>query len=149
MRTEKVLWSFALACAVFLLFAPFTPRTMWYSADTERPGGTSSVRHSAGWEWVVPLCGIAAIVGLTTGIRTRRLVTIPVLGAGAASIAFVVAAVAAGGHWIDGMRGALALGAFRTSPAPGAPYFAVVATVGAGYALVLAIGWLKPADADW
>lgn len=143
MRTENVVAVLAVACAFVLLFAPFTGRTTWVSADPRETGGTGGIRHSAGWDYVAPMCGLIAIAGVVAGWFARPRVVIPLAGAIAAAIAFTVIAVAAAGHWLDGITGRLDLRGFTTHPAPGAPFFAVVAILGAGYAIALAIGWLR------
>ena len=146
MRMERVLRVFALVCAVLLFFAPVSGRTTWISAEPRETGGTGSIRHSAGWDWVAPLCGVVAIVGLAVGAVARPRVAGPVLGAAVATVALAGAAAAAWGHWRDAASGALDLRGFTTHPAPAAPAFALIAALGALCALVLALGWLKPGD---
>ena len=146
MRTEKVLWQFAVVCAVLLLFAPLAPRTTWSADDAAPRGNPSSIRDAAGWDMVAPLAGIVAIVGLVTGFLTRPRVVVPVIGAAVATIAFAVTARAAGEYWLDLLRGAPFMPDFTTYPAPGPPFFAVIATAATGFALVLTISWLKPGE---
>ena len=55
----------AMASAILLLIAPMTPRTSW----THAYGGGET--HSAGWDWVALLSGIAAIVALAIGGRSQ------------------------------------------------------------------------------
>ena len=149
MRTENVLWQCTLVCAFLLLCAPFTPRTTW-SADAAAPrGNPSSIRDAAGWDMVAPLAGIVAIVGLVAGVLTRPRVVVPVVGAAVATIAFAVTARAAGQYWLDLLRGAPFMPDFTTQPAPGPPFFAIIATVATGFALVLTVSWLHPADDEW
>ncbi|HET7093689.1 MAG TPA: hypothetical protein VFI22_09435 [Thermomicrobiales bacterium] len=149
MRTEKTLWTFAAICAIALLFAPFTPRTMWLY-DGQRPEGQAfSIRDSSGWDWLVPVLGVAAIVVLFVAALLRPRVVLPTLGAVLAARAFGIAAVAAGRYWLDLTRGAAAIEDYRIVPAPGPPFFTVVAIAGAAYALALAVSWLSPGDGEW
>ena len=55
----------AMASAILLLLAPMTARTSWSHAY----GGGET--HSAGWDWVAPLSGMAAIVALALGGHSR------------------------------------------------------------------------------
>jgi hypothetical protein len=64
---ETLLWRLALACAVFLLFAPFTPRTMWLYPRSANPGAAATMRDAAGWDWLSPVCGVLALLGLAIG----------------------------------------------------------------------------------
>ena len=148
MGIEHTLRRLAIACALLLLLAPLTPRTSWVGGDGHETRGTSSMRHSAGWDWVMPVCGIAAILGLATGRRARPGGAFRVVGVAVALIAFTGAAVAAGGHWRDAAGGALDMRGFMTRPAPGALPFALVALLGAGCALALAVGWLRSAGGE-
>jgi hypothetical protein len=149
MRTEKVLWSFAIVCAVLLLFAPFTPRTTWVYDGPQPVGNPSTIRDAAGWDMVAPLSGIIAIAGLVVGVLARPRVIVPVLSTAIATIAFAMTAVAAGRYWLELGRGAGAMADFSMHSAPAPPYFAIVATVATGFALVLTVSWLEPADDEW
>jgi hypothetical protein len=149
MRTERVLWQFAVVYAVLLLFAPLTPRTTWSADETLPRGNPSSVRDAAGWDMVAPIAGVVAIVGLVAGYLSRPLVIVPVIGAAIATTAFAVAARAAGTYWLDLLRGAPFMPDFTMYPAPGPPFFAIVATVATGFALVLMVSWLKPGEDAW
>ncbi len=146
MRMEKVLWVFALACAALLFFAPFSPRTTWISENPRQTGGTGTIRHSAGWDWVAPSCGVVAVVALVGGAAARPRVAAPVFAAAIATASLAGAAAAAWGHWRDATSGTLDLDGFTTYPPPAAPAFALIAALGAGYALVLALGWLAPGN---
>lgn len=152
MRTEKVLWSCAILCAIFLLFGPLLGgRTVW----ANRGGGT--ITDAAGWDWAAPVSGIVAIAGLVAGVFTRPRVAIPVLGAAVATAAFAMAAFAAGSFWVATMQGTAQPQGFvpgRSDPyevlmSPNPQPFAVVATVATGFALVLTVSWLQPADDEW
>ncbi len=96
------------------------------------------------------LSGIVALVGLGIGAWARPRVVVPVLGAVVAAVAFAVAAYAAGSYWSAILTGMVALegGAIdsrlRMHPSPAVPVFAFLATVGAGCAFVLAVGWRRP-----
>ena len=94
-----------IAVNPFILFAPLTPRTSWVGGDSRATHGTAGMRHSAGWEWILLVCGVAAILSLATGRAARPRVAGPVFGAAAALAAFATAAAAAGGHWLDAAGG--------------------------------------------
>jgi hypothetical protein len=80
---------------------------------------------------------------LAAGRRARPGGAFPTVGAAVAIIAFTGSAAAAGGHWRDAAGGALDMRGFMTRPAPGGLPFAIVALLGAGCALALAVGWLR------
>ncbi len=149
MRTEKVLWSFAIACGVLLLFAPFTPRTTWFYDGPRPSDNPSTIRDSAGWDMVAPISGVVAIFSLVVGVLSRRRIVIPSFSAAAATIAFAVTALAAGHYWLELARGAGAMAGFVMQRAPGPPYFAIIATIATGFALVLTVSWLEPAEDEW
>jgi len=149
MKTEKVLWSFTIACAILLLLAPFTPRTTWIYDGPRPSDNPSSIRDSAGWDMAAPLSGVVAIAGLVVGVLSRRRIVIPSFCAATATIAFAVTALAAGQYWLELSRGAGTMAQFVMEPAPGPPYFAIIATVATGFALVLTVSWLEPAEDDW
>jgi hypothetical protein len=149
MSLERALWFCAIVCAVLLLFAPFTPRTTWRFDGPQPRGNPSTIRDSAGWDMVAPLSGIVAIASLVLGVLSRRRIVIPSFCAAVATIAFAVTALAAGQYWHELSRGAAAMGQFVTEPAPGPPYFAIIAAVATGVALVLTVRWLAPADNEW
>jgi hypothetical protein len=149
MKTERVLWLLAIVCAVLLLFAPFTPRTTWFYDGPDPRRNPSTIRDSAGWDMVAPLSGLVAIIGLVVGVLSRRRIVIPSFCAVVATVAFAVTALAAGQYWMELSRGAGAMAQFVMKPAPGPPYFAVIATVATGFALLLTVTWLAPATDDW
>src|SRR4051812_28024926 len=117
MRSEYVLWWFSLACAVFLMFAPFTPRTMWYYNGSSPVGNAYSYRDAAGWDALSLPCGVAALISLVVGAFLRPCVIVPVLTAAGAAAAFGLTAFAAGQYWIDLARGAAAIPDYRIDPA--------------------------------
>lgn len=152
MRTEKVLWSTTILCALFLLTAPmFGGRAVW----ANRGGGM--IRDAAGWDWLLPILGVVAIVGLVVCVFTRPRVVIPVLGAAIATAAFAVAAYSAGSFGLAIVENRVQPGGFvfgrdepyRVLAAPSPQPYTVVATVAAGFALVLAVSWLRPAEDEW
>lgn len=149
MKIERVLWIFAIICAALLLFAPFTPRTTWLFDGPQPRGNPSAIRDSAGWDMVAPLSGIVAITSLVAGVLSRRHTVIPSFCAAVATIAFAVTALAAGQYWHELSRGAAAMAQFVMEPAPGPPYFAIIAAVATGVALLLTVIWLTPADNEW
>ena len=152
MRTEKLLWSFTILCAIFLLTAPmFGGRAVW----ANRGGGT--IRDAAGWDWLLPALGVAAIVGLVVGVFTRPRVVVPVLGVAIATVALAMAAYHAGNSWLAIVQNRAQPAGFdfaRNEPfrvlmLPSPQPYTIVATVGAGFALVLTISWLRPAEDEW
>jgi hypothetical protein len=144
MRTDCFVYRVVLACAILLLSAPMTPRTSWVGLPAnEMGGGTGGMRHSAGWEWVALLCGIAALAAVVFGLWARPAPVAPSVGAAVAAVAFLAAGLAAGGHWWDGVSGRLAEWGYVTYPAPAAPFFAIVGLLGAVLALALAADWFR------
>jgi len=95
-----------------------------------------------------PISGVVAIASLVVGVLSRRRIVIPFFCA-AATIAFAATALAAGQYWLELSRGAGAMAQFVMEPAPGPPYFAIIATVATGFALVLTVSWLEPAEDEW
>jgi hypothetical protein len=104
--------------------------------------------HSAGWNWIAPLLGIAALTSLIAGRRRRRGAAAAVFSAAVASISLAVAAAAALGHWLDLMSRSLNLARWAIHPAPAVAYFAAIAIVGMAAALVLLGSWLHRGDAE-
>lgn len=144
MRTERAVFVLAIACGILLLLAPLTPRTSWVGMPINEIGsGAGGMVHSAGWEWVTTLCGIVALANLAFGRWLRPVVVASVVSAAAAAVAFLVAGLAAGGHWLDGATGALAVGRMVTYSAPAAPFFAVVAALGVTSAIPLVLSWSR------
>jgi hypothetical protein len=143
MGAQVVVLTFAIGCAVVLLFAPVSQRTIWVSGAPPNWSGPG-MRHSAGWDWVAPLCALVALGGLLGGWAMRPRVVLAALGAAVATVAFGIAAGAVGFHYRDAITGVLDEPRFVTIPPAAAPFFAVIATLGAGYALALAVGWLAP-----
>ena len=138
MRTEKIIWRLAMACALVLLLGIFP---FW---RTEWVGRGGYARDSAGWDWLAVLSGLIAIAGLAIGASVRPRVLGPVLGAAAAAVAFAVAAYAAGSYWSAVLSGMVPSEPRLTMrPSFAVPVFAALATVGAGCAVVLAISWLR------
>ncbi len=144
MRFEHVLWRIAVGCAALLLLAPLTPRTSWvYLAASESRGSAANATHSAGWDWVVPLFGIVAIVALIAGRMQHPSFTGALLGAAVGALGLAVAGAAALGHWLDLRSGALADARWAIHPAPAVGYFAGIATVGMVAALALLGHWVR------
>jgi len=145
MNAERALWRVAIACAVLLLFAPMTPRTSWTAlggGEMRSAGGGAT--HSAGWDWIAPLAGIAAAIGLFVGRGQRPRVAGTVAGAAIASLSLGIAAAL--GHWLDLMSGSLDMMGWTTSPAPAVAYFAAIAAAGMAASLILLGCWLRPGD---
>jgi hypothetical protein len=148
MRTDKVLWWFALGCAVFLLLGPLGGRTRWHN-----PGG-GTITDAAGWDWAVLIAGCAAIAGLVVGRLARPRVVVPVTAAGVAIAAFGMAAAVTGQYWMAILQGNIQPRGFdphrddpfRVIVTSGLQPFAVVATVATGLALVLAVSWRWPGE---
>jgi hypothetical protein len=147
-RIETVLWWLTVACAIVLFFVGLTGRTRWVE-DHANPNRATKVVDSAGWDWVARLAGIAAIGGLAVGRWARSRFGVAVLGAAATTAAFGWAAVVAGHYWLVLTQGTGQIEGYVMYPATGPPYVAVLATVGTGFALVLAISWLLPATERW
>lgn len=152
MRTEKILWSFTILCALFLLTAPmFGGRAVW----ANRGGGT--IRDAAGWGWLLPALAVVAIVGLVVGVFTRPRVVVPVLGAAFATAAFAMAAYHAGSSWlVKAQNRAQPVGfefgrdePYRVLMLPSPEPYTIVATVATGFAVVLTVSWLKQAEDEW
>lgn len=121
----------AMASAILLLLAPMTPRTSW----SHEYGGMT---HSAGWDWVAPLSGMAAIVALALGGRSRLRPLRSAVGAGIAALALAISAAASAGHWNDLRTGALDLDWESTTyPAPMVLPFAIIAAIGTLCSLAL------------
>jgi hypothetical protein len=142
MRTEKTLWQLAAVCAVLLLFAPLTPRTSW----SHRGGG---MRHSAGWDWIAPMSGVVALIGLGLGAVARPRVPSAVAAAALTAAAFGAATIAAAGHWGSLAIGAMGIDDWTLYPAPAVFHFAVIASAGTVLTLVLLGVWLRPGDDEW
>ncbi len=104
--------------------------------------------HSAGWDWIALLLGIAALVSLILGRRRRPGVAGAVFTATLASISLAGAAAAALGHWLDLKSGSLSLARSVIRPAPAVAYFAAIAIVGMVAALVLLGSWLHHGNAE-
>jgi hypothetical protein len=144
---ERVLWPIAVGCAALLLCAPLTPRTSWTYLPEREVGAGGGMTHSAGWEEIVLLLGIVAVVSLIVGRRRRPGVASAVFGASVASISLGVAAAAALGHWLDLMSGSLEVSRWVIHPAPAVAHFVAIAIVGMVAALVLLGSWLHCGDA--
>lgn len=151
LRTEKVLWSFALLCAISLLSAPLVGgRTVW-------AGRGGQFTEAAGWDWLVPALGAVAIAGLVAGLFLRPQKALAAIGAAVATMAFGAAAYAAGTAWIALLQGSTLLEG--SAPGNGVLYelrypsrpqpFAIIATIATGFALVLTVSWLEPAEDEW
>jgi hypothetical protein len=143
MRVEKFLWSIAVICAVLLLTAPLSGRTRWTKY------GVTRITDSAGWDWVAPVSGLAAIAGLVAGVLSRPNRIVSALAATTAAITTGVAAFATGSYWIDLMQGAADVGGYELHAPPALPYYAAIAAVAMCLALALAGLWLLRSDDDW
>ncbi len=147
MKADLVLWRVAIACGVLLLFAAMTPRTSWTALGGGEMGSAGGgATHSAGWDWIAPIAGIVAVVGLFAGRGQRPRVAGAVTGAAIASLSLGIAAAAALGHWLDLMSGSLDEMGWTTSPAPAVAYFAAIAAAGMAASLILLGCWLRPGD---
>lgn len=147
MWTERLLWWLAAICASMLLFAPLTPRTTWL--PTARSAGGSQITEGVGWLAIAALLGTAALGALVLGLRARRRASAAAAGPAVATVAFVVAAVGMGRHWLDLMNGVTSVRIqpgepWALHPAPFVPHIAAVAAVGAALALTLTVQWLRP-----
>ena len=100
------------------------------------------------------LSGLIAIAGLGIGTWARPRVMVSVLGAASAAAAFAVTAYAAGAYWVAiltdtvTLEGTTVTERWRIFPSPGVPLFMVAATVATGFAVVLAIDWLRPGETE-
>jgi hypothetical protein len=143
MRCETLLWRIAVACSALLLFTPMTGRTSWsYVGGSEMRAEGGTIIHFAGWDWIVPLAGVIAVVSLLIGRRLRPGIKRPVQCSAIASLGLSVATAAALGHWHDLIPGSLAMGRWVISPAPAVGYFAGISAVGLVASLVLLGAWL-------
>jgi len=152
MRTKNVLWWLATSCAVLLLYAPFTPRTMWL--PTGRSSGGGEITEGVGWHAITALLGAAALIALVLSLRARQRGSAAVVGAAVATIAFVVTAVGMWRHWIDLMNGVTSVdpgAGWVLHPAPVVLPFALFAAAGVGFAVLLAMqrGWWRVNCSGW
>jgi hypothetical protein len=147
MRAENVLWWFDVACAALLMFVSLSSRTTWIEdhANLER---AATIIDSAGWDWTARLAGIAAVAALVIGRWARLRPVATMLCASTATIAFGVSAVVSGQYWLDLTKGAGQVEGYVIHPATGVPYAAVIATLGTGYSLVLAISSWRSAPSS-
>jgi hypothetical protein len=143
MRMETVLWWLTVVCAVLLVLGSLQGRTRWVK-ESANARQVSTIRDAAGWDAVAILSGTVAIVALVVGRWARLRPVVAVLCAATAAAAFGAAAVAAGRYWLDLTRGAGQIEGYVMQPATGPPLVAVLAVVGAGCALALGLGWLRP-----
>jgi len=148
-RAEQVLWLLALLCAVLLLFAPLTPRTMWIHQRQTNPGVAATITAGHGWDGLAWITGIIAIVALVVGACSRPHVARSVISGAMATLAFAASAIAATTYWLDLSGGAADLKHYVTIPAPGPLVFAAIATVATILTVVLTISWRRSANSDW
>jgi hypothetical protein len=138
--TDKIHWWLSTACAFLLLFAPFTPRTIWL--PTGRSSGGGQITEGVGWHAIAALFGVAALVVLVLSLRDRQRGPSQWVGVAVATIAFIVVAIGMWRHWTDLMNGVTSVdpgAAWVLHPAPVVLPFALVAAVGAGFAGALTI----------
>lgn len=149
-----MLWWSTLLCAVYLLTGLILGgRSIWKAV-----GGTS-IRDGVGWDWAMSARGVVAIAGLAVDVRNRPRVVVPLIGAAVATLAFAAATYAAGNSRAALLQGTaipLRWDSGKVEPGelellhPARPQsYAVIATVGAGFALVLAVSWLERASDKW
>ena len=152
MRDDYTLRWVAMCCAIFLLLGPVGGRTTWVSR-------TTTATDAAGYNAVAVFSGVVALATLyLAGWARSRLIplALPVLGAVAALAAFALTVVVAGVYVVARLQGGIwvyagwtfeRLGEGTTVyPAPGPPFFAFAALVGAVASLALAITWLMDPD---
>jgi hypothetical protein len=145
-QADRVLWWLAISCTVLLLFGPLGGRTEWVHRD----GAT--ITDAAGYDWLAPLAGVVAIIGLGVGRRSRQHAPIAVLGAAVATISLSSMVVVAGTYWLAIERGDLQShgvvldqsGGYFVRPAAGPPFVALIAAVAATFAVILTVRWLSP-----
>lgn len=99
--------------------------------------------HSAGWDWVAPICGLLAIVILLAGGGLRLEGWRAVWFSAMAFLPLLAAGLAAWGHWNDLNAGRLWLLNSTLYPAPAAGFFAVIGLIGAIAALGLTASWWR------
>ena len=137
---DKVLCWLVTGCAFLLLFAPFTPRTIWL--PTGRSSGGGQITEGVGWHAIAALLGAAALVALVVSRRARQRGPARWVGVAAATIGFVVIAVGMWRHWIDLMNGVTSVdpgAGWVLHPAPVVLPFALIAGAGAGFSVILTI----------
>ena len=144
MWMERVLWWLTVACSVLLVLGSVQGRTRWVKESANARRVSTTIRDAAGWDAVAILSGTVAIVALVVGRWARSRPVVAVLCAATAAGAFGAAALAAGRYWLDLSRGAGQIEGYVMHPATGPPLVAVLAVVGAGCALALGLGWLRP-----
>jgi hypothetical protein len=76
----------------------------------------------------------------------RPTTSLAAIGTVIAALAFATTAYAAGQYWLALLRGTVEMPGYATHPAPGPPYFTVVAMIGTSVSLVLVGSWLRPED---
>ncbi|MCC6312602.1 MAG: hypothetical protein IT337_01215 [Thermomicrobiales bacterium] len=150
---EDVVRPVATGCAVVLLFGPLGGRTTW-----EAVRGTSSATDAGGYNAVAVFSGVVALAALGFALWARPRPVLPLLGAAVAVAAFGLTAYAAGVFVVARLRGGVWVYAcwcfeglrdgWTVAPAPGPPFFALAALVGAIASLALAASWLRQPNGD-
>jgi hypothetical protein len=125
-------------CAILLLFAAFSPPTIWIASDVN-PESAPQMTEGFSWLWIASALGLVALVALISGEVMRHRLLLARLSFAAAIIAFGIAAAGLTHYWIDLMSGHASVlpgPKWELRPAPFAPVFAVLAALGAGSALL-------------
>ena len=150
---EDVARRVAIGCAIVMLFGPLGGRTM-------RVAGNSVGTDAAGYNAVAVLSGVVVLAALGFAFWAGPRLIHPLLGAAVAGAAFGLSVYVSGVGVVARLRGGVwsyAGWSFErvdpgetVYPAPGPPFFALVALIGAVATLALAIAWLRqpPADAS-
>jgi len=150
---EDVARRVAIGCAIFLLLGPLGGRTTW-----EEVRGTSSATDAGAYNAVAVFSGVVALAALGSALWARPRPVLPLLGAAAAVAAFGLTAYAAGVFVVARLQGGIWVYAcwcferlhdgWTVTPAPGPPFFALAALVGAIASLALAVSWLRQPNGD-
>jgi hypothetical protein len=145
---EDALRRIALGCGFFLLFGPIGGRTTWVGRNG------SYTADAMGYNMTALFSGVVAIAALAFAFWARPRVILTLLGIVAALAAFGLSVLASGVYVWARLQGEVwmyAIGGFAGKPgrndtlhyAPGPPFFALAAIIGAVATLVLAITWLR------
>ena len=147
MRTERMLWWLAMACASTLLVAPATPHTSWSLLPEAPPRDLARAASGEGFGWlhVAALAGLIVLITLIVARRKREDMPKGSVLAAMAAITFGFAAVGLRRYVLDLMQGFGRPGRnWVLHPAAMIPFFAGVAAIGTACTLVLTITWLRP-----